>query len=242
MHYWNKDYFEGLQRLGAAVARLWPEYAEFARLQTEGLRTPAFATLSKFIERLRHEDLEWRWQFVRTIYTQRHVDPRRVVPYPLRLEVMLPTLREVLADSGAPSDAFLWMAHYFPDELARTSPADPDPKATFLRNAITRFASDDRIRHELALHLLDQVEFDQHHLDESKYIGDAHADQEKLMEARRVIRDPSSSALVPSLDRAQVLLDAWLHFLESDERDFPAWCKRNGIDPPHAVTRVYYDR
>jgi hypothetical protein len=241
MHYWNKDYFEGLQRLGAAVAVLWPEYAEFARLQNQGLRTSAFATLSKFIERLRHEQLASRWQFVQTIYTQRHVDPRRVVPHPLRTEVMLPTLREVLAGSAPPPDAFLWMAHYFPDELARTSPADPDPKATFLRNAITRFASDDRIRQELAAHLLDQVEFDQHHLDESKYIGDAHADQEKLMEARRIIRDPSSSALLPPLDRAQALLDGWLRFLESHERDFPAWCKRNGIDPPDRVTRVYYE-
>jgi len=113
MHYWNKDYFEGLQRLGAAVAALWPEYAEFARLQNQGLRTSALATLSRFIERMRHEQLASRWQFVRTIYTQRHVDPRRVVPHPLRAEVILPTLREVLAGDAAPPDAFLWMAHYY---------------------------------------------------------------------------------------------------------------------------------
>jgi hypothetical protein len=113
-------------------------------------------------------------------------------------------------------------------------------KAAFLQNAITRFPADDRFRHELVAHLLNQVEFDQHHLEESKYIGDAHADQEKLMEARRVIRDLSSSSLLAPLDRAQALLGGWLRFLESQERDFPAWCKRNGIDPPDRVTRVYY--
>ena len=99
MHYWREDYFETLRKAAAdAVCESpgWQDYADFCLDYERGLRSQAFLTLGRFISRIEHEPLRERRRFVSWLMraSDEQKDDHMLVPHPLRVRIVEPTLLE----------------------------------------------------------------------------------------------------------------------------------------------------
>lgn len=242
---WRGETFGLLTRLAADATERWPGYAGFAALQERGLRKQALAALRPFAVQLGGEPFDARWTFVRWVLEQ--VDATRgavleaAVPHPLKIAVVLPTLRAACDAVAPPVEAFLWMRRHYVVHVHEhhrgsvgEAPPDvtpPDVVEAFLRDALARTASDSRLRRALAVHLLDVVEDHGHHLFESRYLGDPDDDLRRLAHARALLPE-TTDALGAEIDRAEEVVLAWRACRAAGEADFGAWCQARGVRPP----------
>ena len=103
---WRKETFAALEGVAERGRERWPLYAEFARLQSRGLRKQGLIALSPFVEALAAGDWTARWAFASWLYGTA-VGPWVVLsvlaPHPLQQRVLVPTLKETQSrDPSAP--------------------------------------------------------------------------------------------------------------------------------------------
>ena len=230
----------------ASTEPRWPGYSEYARLQERGLRRDALRVVRQFAIKLRDEPLTARWEFVcwlcdellkPTVVT----DP--IVPFPLRTEVVVPTLVEALAMYPEDPRATLWLTSRFSTDLFTLFPGDPEPAVRLLREQLKRTPDAIEPRRLLADLLLGQVEDAAHHLAQSAYLGDPATSRARLSEVRTLLSDPAANVgpddpLLTETEHQQDLLDAWIEFLSDSSADFPDWCRRHNVEPPGGTS--YY--
>ena len=228
-----------LQRVSASAQ--WPRYAAFATLQEKGLRRQALEEVRAFSTELATSSLDVRWPFVSWLFgdvMSPQVVVEALVPFPLKTEVVLPTLREKRAQPLPCPEAYVWAADYFTADLVNDRPGAADPRGELLREGLHRAPSDVRLKRCLAEHLVGLVEYNQHHLFESSYLGDPDLDLRRLDEALGLLDGPSDDVR-SDIARAQDLARAWHEFRDAHASDFSAWCRDHGISPPAGIAIVY---
>ncbi|WP_257459948.1 hypothetical protein [Archangium lipolyticum] len=243
MTYWRQETFEALGHAASSAVGRWPMYAEFARLQSLGLRKKALAMMPAFAEDLAGQEWSRRWEFAWWLYTEA-LRPRVIMdmlaPHSLRQRVLFPTLKEGLQDeSKACPEAYLWLVQHHREDLAV---ADESPDR-LLREGIQRFPGDGRLRRALADRLLGYVEHATHHLDESAYLGNPAEDLELLREARELLdgKKAENGELLAEIEQAESLVRAWRRWSsEGRSGDFPAWCRSQGLPAPNEGLTFYY--
>jgi hypothetical protein len=243
MTYFRQETFEALERAASSVAGRWPQYAEFARLQSLGLRKKALAMMPAFAEDLAGQEWSRRWEFARWLYTEAllpGVIMDMLAPHSLRERILVPTLKEALRDdSTACPEAYLWLVWHHRETLAFENES-PD---RLLRDGIQRFPGDGRLRRALADRLLGYVEHAMHHLDESDYLGNPAEDLALLSEARSLLDGTKleNGELLAEIDHAESLVRAWRRWSsEGRSGDFPAWCRSQGLPTPNEGLTYYY--
>jgi hypothetical protein len=243
MTYWREETFEVLEHVASSVVGRWPRYAEFARLQSLGLRKKALAMMPAFAEELAGQEWSRRWEFAWWLYTEAllpGVIMDMLAPHWLRQRVLVPTLKEALRDeSKACPEAYLWLVEHHLEDLAVENES-PD---RLLREGIQRFPGDGRLRRALADRLLGYVEHATHHLHESAYIGNPAEDVELLREARALLdgTKPENGGLLAEIDHAEALVRAWQRWSsEGGTGDFPEWCRSQGLPTPDEGATFYY--
>jgi hypothetical protein len=240
MHYWGRSTFELLKSATSDATERWPGYAAYTALHEKGLRQQALTAVRAFAEEMKAQSHGARWDFVSWLF--RLMDgsgctgPEPLVPFPLKVDVVVPTLRE--ARAAAKPEAFLWMARHYTGDINAENPEEDDPRGAMLRDGIQRTGSDIRLKRALAMHLVGIVEYNQHHLFESSYIGDPEADLRHLAEARQLLDKPADE-ISADIDRAEELLLAWRAYRAAGGSDFIAWCRDHGIKPPGGAAYYY---
>jgi hypothetical protein len=241
---WRAETFELLKRLASTATELWPGFAAFAALQERGLRDQALAAVRTFADEMRARPQDSRWEFVSWLLHQidasRHVVLEALIPFPLKVEVVLPTLREACNAQLPCADAYLWMSRHFATDIVAECSNEADPRGSLLREGMRQAASDVRLSNALAVHLVGIVEDNQHHLFESKYLGDAAEDLQRLNEARALLGE-SMDAVKADIDRAEQLARAWQAYRAAGSNDFIAWCRQRSLTPPNGAA-FYYDK
>jgi hypothetical protein len=84
-----------------------------------------------------------------------------VAPFPFKVVVLVPTLREARQLDPPPVEAYLWFWRYYPQFLYRAMA--PEAGEDVLREGIRR-APDPRLNHALATELHHWVHYNHHHL------------------------------------------------------------------------------
>lgn len=239
-HSWRASTFAALRHAALETSVRWPGYAEFATLQEQGLRRQALAALRVFAADLDANSHEARWGFVVWLFGTydfgSEVVLEALAPHPLRKTVILKALLEERT-RGTPL-AFLLLAQHW--EWAPEAATEPGaPAGSLLREGLALHPEHQGLRSALARHLLGIVEFNAHHLFESKYLGSPEEDLLCLDEAQTLLSD-QDAAMRTSIDGMRALLGAWVRFLVADVSDFPAWCRANGVEAPSGFA-VYYE-
>jgi len=183
----------------ARVVPLWSDYADFCTKLERGLRTEAFATLERFIfvmERLPFEErrrfVSWlsgeadgQWERLGDIRLQsnpfssrvrpaiheahRYGRKRRLIPHPLYVRLVEPTLLEWTLIEPLCSEPHLWLGYY--DHLKRAIELDPDCQLA---------------RGRLIILILKDVGDSSHELPQG-YLGDVKEDLAALGEAEELL-------------------------------------------------------
>jgi hypothetical protein len=239
MQPFGQETFDALRRVAASAP--WPRYAAFAALQEKGLRKQALEEVRAFSTELTASSLDVRWRFVSWVLgnvTGAGGVVETLIPFPLKVDVVLPALREKRAQHPPCPEAYLWTADYFTADLVKECSGTADPRGDLLREGVARIPCDGRLKTALADHLLGLVEYNQHHLVESSYLGDPDLDLERLEEALGLLDGPSDDVR-SDIARAQELARAWRAFRDAGASDFSAWCRDHGMPPPTGIAIVY---
>lgn len=177
MHFWRKHYFQTLKDVAAEASKSaeWADYAVFCLEYERGLRRTAFATLERFMASLEHAPFPERRRFVS--WLMQTVDGREgqhmLVPHPLRLRVIEPTLLEWTEVEPGCSEPYRWLGGY--EHLKRAVELQPE---------------DELARRKLIASILGRVGFVTHELPVG-YIGTPHDDLAALREAEALLQELS---------------------------------------------------
>lgn len=236
---WRQETFDALGR--AARNETWPDYARFAALQVDGLRDAALAECGAFAASLATQPREQRWRFAEWLCTEiltPKVVTEPLVPFPLRTQVVVPTLVETYRTVPSEPRSAVWLVGRFTAEVYSESPATGDPVEALLSEQLARTPDAASVARCLANHLLGRLESDAHHLHDSAYLGDP-ADGLSLVSRIEQLVPDSADPLRIDAERQRELLVAWRQFGGSGATDFPEWCIANGFEPPTGATYWY---
>ncbi|HYG82244.1 MAG TPA: hypothetical protein VD861_17720 [Pyrinomonadaceae bacterium] len=145
MYFWRDKYFKSLTEAAnyASAIPAWAEYARFCELLEKGLRKDAFAHLESFIESAAQWPLSEKQKFVSWLYHfayEHRDDSYLLMPHPLRVKFLEPTLVEWIArepESGEPHRWLGTLDHL--EEAIRLDPRDEiacERMASYLLNGV----------------------------------------------------------------------------------------------------------
>jgi hypothetical protein len=128
MHYWREEYFGTLRKAAADAVREspgWQDYADYCLEYERGLRSQAFVILGRFISRMEREPFEERRRFVSWLMqmADEQKGSHMLVPHPLRLRIVEPTLLEWTEADPRNSEPHRWIGGL--EHLERAIELDP---------------------------------------------------------------------------------------------------------------------
>jgi hypothetical protein len=129
MHYWRKHDFEALRKAAASSREQspkWQDYADFCLDHERGLRDQAFSVLERFIKSMEREPFAERRHFVSWLMeiSDREGD-HLLIPYPLKIRIVEPTLLEWTEVEPANSEPHRWIGdNEHLEKAVELNPAD----------------------------------------------------------------------------------------------------------------------
>jgi len=178
MHFWRKKYFQTLKEAAteASGSADWGDYAAFCAEYERGRRPQAFNSLERFMGTIERAPFAARRRFVSWLLHR--ADGREgqnmLVPFPLRLRVVEPTLLEWIEVEPGCSEPHRWLGGY-----------------EHLKRALELAPEDELARRKLVALILAKVGMSTHELPIG-YLGVAHKELEALSEAERLIKNLSN--------------------------------------------------
>lgn len=169
MHFWRKDCFE-LLKVAASEAKavpVWMDYAGFCASLERGLRKTALVKLTDFITVLERSPFEERKRFTGWLshLADQHSCRHMLVPHPLQLRVIEPTLLEWTMVEPSNFEPHLWIGGY-----------------EHLRQALELAPEHQAVRRKLIISILSRVSNNAHELPIG-YLGAPQEDLSALAEA-----------------------------------------------------------
>jgi hypothetical protein len=176
MHFWRKESFSTLKDV-AAKARalpLWSDYADFCVEYERGLRNEAFTILERFISSMECAPFTDRRRFVSWISWQTDGREGRdmLIPQPLQIRLVEPTLVEWTAVEPNCSEPHLWLGGY--DHVKRAFELEPDNQLA---------------RRKLIILIWGRVDFEAY---DWGHLGNAEADLATLREVEELLKGLSN--------------------------------------------------
>lgn len=176
MYFWREEYFKTLKDV-AAEARAVPEWADYAAFCEEyerGLRREAFTILERFISSLERAPFSERRCFVSWLSgrADRRKGRHMLVPHPLHVRIVEPTLLEWTVVEPNCSEPHLWLGGY--DHVKRAFELEPDNQLA---------------RRKLIIFIWGRVDFESY---EWGHLGNADKDLATLSEVEELLKGLSN--------------------------------------------------
>jgi hypothetical protein len=172
MHFWRQEYFKTLKEVGTEVRAepQWTDYAAFCELFEHGLRKEAFTHLDRFISSLELSGFADRRRFVRWILerTDGRAGRHMLIPHPLQLRVVEPTLLEWTLVEPECYEPHLWLGGN--EHLRRAIELAPDNELAAKKLIVLVLSGVGHSTHELPNGYLGTPEEDLAALGEAKHL------------------------------------------------------------------------
>lgn len=233
MYYWNQDNFEGLKALAALYAERdgFAEFSEYCRLREQGLKKPAMAAMNRFVASQEQRSIDEQRQHAdelsALILSQQDTHQLGCFPLTQYLQQVLHAWREEAPQTVA---ANKWLGCFTGD-------------IQYFEQALQSAPDDIICLRKMALHYLDRIDFQMHHLSESVLLGDEATAEANLQNAKAYIERITDKTLqhhfMQEWQEYQQLLQLWQRFTQQqEEQNFVHWCEHQGSDI--AFGNVYY--
>lgn len=236
MHYWNQKPFEGLKSIGEAYANRqgYENFSRYCLLKEKGLRKQSLEALNKFLCLIREKDRSIQRHTVlelcNLMYNNRAVD--HLNSYHLT-EFLKDTLQVWIGEEANKAELHTWYAFVGGgnDHYENALKLDPDDQIAL--NAVISGC-------------IDEVDYQTHHLDETRFIGDETAAEGEIRKAGELVLAVKSperrKVLEKEIEYYSDLLTAWKRF-RSDENssDFAIWTAEHYPGHFRFPVKVYYD-
>lgn len=225
MEFWNRQNFDGLWAVAEKYrARAGLEgFAEYCRLKERGLRKPALRAVEAFVDATRERPSAEQRAIADELSALAHGNEgiHQLIPHPLRrylLEVLAAWAGEDPSDPRPPR----WLGYL-----------EDDPG--WLEGALAIDPGDRVALFHLARARLREVDFQTHHLGESRFIGEPAPAREAAEEAAalagRLEAGADRDRLLAGADYYRRLVAAWEAYREAGAAEpFPDWCRARGED------------
>lgn len=207
MSNWRAGSWDALA-LGQHGDPRWPQYGEYARLRTAGLRSEALAAADQCAANLASADDAMRWEFTAWLCTEMlgpGVTRSMVLPHPLE-GIVLGALWE--ANDRGEARATAWLVQWFPVQVMAHLENITDAIGEFLRRAVIAQPMDGSLRSLLAEHLVAWVRQDTADLAKGRYDGDPSADLQRLAEADTLLE--AGSPVRVEVERLRRIVSDWI--------------------------------
>lgn len=234
MRYWNCESFESLKEIADAFVDRpgFEAFAEYCLLKERGLRSDSLKAISKFIKHVEVYPQDQQQEVVAILCRLIQVNTRNnlLLSYPL-VEYLTHALEAWIALTGERAELHRWLGlltnnHEHYEVALRIDPMD-------------QFALD-----RVCSGLIDEVNYQTHHLNESSFIGKVATATDALNRAQvlvQSIEEPQSQAAIQkNIDYYKRLIEAWQLFQsDNNSTDFPKWCQERNLELFHFPSRTY---
>ena len=237
MYYWNRNNFEGLKNIGQYYLSKngYDGFADYCLLMEQGLRKRAFVQLAQFIEQAKSlsvaEQRVLACDLAGLAFDNSGV-VHQLSPQPLDkyLAGVFRTWCDEKPDVAFP---YRWLGVI-----------GGDPK--YFEEAIGLDPEDQISLYCIARNALNDVDYQTHHLAESKLIGTEETVINALNRAAeyatRLSASDTKQSLLETVTYFRSLLDAWSEYRRVGTNiSFPEWCEANGHEFKFWSAH-YYDR
>ncbi len=235
MNYWNQQNFEGLKSIGEKYSSVsdFELFGKYCLLREKGLKKQSVVAINEFVSLIGKQSTKKQREIATELSALSfwNRDIHQLVSHPLKVflkDVLEKWTEEDITDAVP----YRWLGYISGDLSQYKKALEIDPTDEI---CITR----------LAQSLLDDVDYQTHHLSESKLLGEFSDAMKAVSDAETLINllknNSIKSSITEELNYYKELLASWQEYDKSEKNDsFPAWCTQKG-EKYNFPSIVYYN-
>lgn len=236
MYYWNQDNFKGLKDIAERYSAKndYEAFANYCFLKEKGLRKQAHIAIEDFISLTKRKSIEEQREIARELVSLSYFnkDVHQLIPHQLH-QFLIVILKDWAEKETGDVNPYRWLGYLCRD-------------LDFYEKAIIISPTDEISIIELAKGTLNNVDYQTHHLSETRFIGEIEDARISLESACKLIEKLEPGQIRDSLHERynyfKRLIDTWEEYKkEQRETSFSEWCKTKG-ENFNFWTIVYYNK
>lgn len=223
MHYWNQVNFEGLASLGKACSHEanLELFAQYCLMREQGQRKKAIEAAASFARFVSALGPETQREISTRLVGLQYANPgiHQLLPHPIK--IVLTEISQAWANNSSADATPLVQLGLLTGDIE------------YFQTAIQLRPADQIALKRVAHFHLNNVEFQGHHLSESRFIGTIDEAHESLRHAEqlisRLVDVAVRDSLAEELVQLKLLISEWIAYcMESPVESFPQWASDRG--------------
>ena len=223
MYYWNESNFKGLKEVGMEFQHRpgFTFFADYCLSKEKGLKKQAKQSIGAFVDMIDESDVYTQRNIVVCLLELKFENPaiHQLLPHPLRMK-LISILDTWSQSQEVEGQVFRWLGYLLPDAKQYDKAIELDPQDQI---ALGMRANSH----------LNSVDYQTHHLSESRFLGEVSEAESTLVFAESLISRLEAGRwkkrLSDELDYYKRLIKKWKEYCElSPTNPFPKWCERQG--------------
>lgn len=235
MHFWNDKNFSGLKEVSKKYETNddFVLFSKYCFLREKGLRKEALEILKEFIDYIDSKDFNKQLSIATELSLLQFFNQsiHQLIPQPLH-DCIVSILKRSISKKAKDATILRWLGYM-------------NHNIEYYKMALEIDPSDEISIYKLAQQYINDVDYQTHHLSESRFLGDEKDAWVSLQESETLIRELKNKKLKEHLENDysyyKNLLVNWEKYKMAPKKlSFPEWCKKNGLNFSFGSI-VYYE-
>ncbi len=236
MYYWNQKNFKGLKDIGEKYCNIYgyEAFANYCFLKEKGLKKEALQAVNAFVLSTKCKSIEEQRNIANEIISlsYHNRDIHQLISHPL-MQFLLGVFKNWVEEVNEDATPYRWLG-YISNDLV------------YYEKALEINSTDDISIIMLAKASLNYIDYQTHHLSETRFIGKLDDARYSLEKADKLINRLSQGEVkVRLLEEYHYylnLVNRWTEYnQEQSTLSFPEWCKAKGVHF-NFLSIIYYNK
>ena len=236
MYYWNQDNFTGLKSIGEKYSSIedYKHFGDYCLKKEKGLKKMAIVALNEFVSESKNKPQKAQRIIAEELaslgFYNREV--HQLLAFPL-VVYLKDVLNKWIVDDSINPIPYKWLGYVFRD-------------ISYYEKALQLDPNDEVCIYRIAQACLNEIDFQTHHLSESKFLGDFKNANLELIKSKSLINRLSSDEMKSTMQSKYEyylnLLESWDKYSKNEtNQPFPEWCASRG-EEYNFWSIVYYEK
>ncbi|SNS85299.1 hypothetical protein SAMN05446037_102418 [Anaerovirgula multivorans] len=220
MYYWNKDNFQGLKDIGEKYSNIsgYESFAKYCLLKEKGIKKQALKAIEEFILLTKNKSIDEQREIARELVSLSYynTDIHQLLAHPLH-QFLIKVLKDWAETKVTDVVPYRWLGYMCRDLISYEKALEINP-------------TDEISIVELAKAELNYIDFQTHHLCETRFIGEIDDARNCLERVSKLIDKLKPGQLKDNMFEGynyyKKLIDSWKEYKKKQrELSFPEWCE-----------------